>query len=79
LDDDGLALDEVGSWVKEKHERLRKYVDISGKRKKKTGRLLDGRIYNGYPGGVRNIILDTRRAAPYFPAHGLLPVIKPSP
>jgi len=27
--DDGLPLDEVGSWAKEKHERLRKYVDIS--------------------------------------------------
>jgi len=29
LDDDGLLLDEVGSWAKEKHDRLRKYVDIS--------------------------------------------------
>ena len=29
LDDDGLPLDEVGAWTKEKHERLRKYVDIS--------------------------------------------------
>jgi three-Cys-motif partner protein len=29
LDDDGLLLDEVGAWAKEKHERLRKYVDIS--------------------------------------------------
>jgi three-Cys-motif partner protein len=29
LDDDGLQLDEVGAWTKEKHERLRKYVDIS--------------------------------------------------
>jgi|HubBroStandDraft_6_1064221.scaffolds.fasta_scaffold675602_2 three-Cys-motif partner protein len=29
LDDDGLQLDEVGPWAKEKHERLRKYVDIS--------------------------------------------------
>jgi hypothetical protein len=28
-DDDGLPLDEVGPWAKEKHERLRKYVDIS--------------------------------------------------
>jgi three-Cys-motif partner protein len=26
---DGLQLDEVGPWAKEKHERLRKYVDIS--------------------------------------------------
>jgi three-Cys-motif partner protein len=29
LDSDGLPLDEVGSWAKEKHERLRRYVDIS--------------------------------------------------
>jgi three-Cys-motif partner protein len=29
LDDDGLPLDEVGPWAKEKHERLRRYVDIS--------------------------------------------------
>ena len=29
LDDDGFELDEVGQWAKEKHERLRKYVDIS--------------------------------------------------
>jgi three-Cys-motif partner protein len=29
LDDDGLPLDEVGPWAKEKHERLHKYVDIS--------------------------------------------------
>ena len=29
LDNDGLPLDEVGPWSKEKHERLRKYVDIT--------------------------------------------------
>ncbi len=29
LDEDGLPLDEVGPWAKEKHERLRRYVDIS--------------------------------------------------
>ena len=29
LDDDGLPLDEVGAWAKDKHDRLRKYVDIS--------------------------------------------------
>lgn len=29
LDDDGLPLDEVGAWAKEKHTRLRKYVDIT--------------------------------------------------
>src|SRR3979409_2033082 len=29
LDDDGLPVDEVGSWAKDKHDRLRKYVDAS--------------------------------------------------
>ena len=29
LGDDGLEVDEVGPWAKEKHARLRKYVDIS--------------------------------------------------
>ena len=28
-DDDGLPLDQVGAWAKQKHERLRKYVDAS--------------------------------------------------
>lgn len=35
LDEDGLPLDDVGIWTKEKHERLRKYVEITrGVRKK---------------------------------------------
>jgi hypothetical protein len=29
MDEDGLPLDDVGPWAKEKLERLRKYVDIS--------------------------------------------------
>lgn len=29
VDDDGLPLDEVGRWAKQKHQRLYKYVDIS--------------------------------------------------
>jgi three-Cys-motif partner protein len=29
LDGDELPMDEVGPWVKDKHDRLRKYVDIS--------------------------------------------------
>ena len=27
--EDGLPIDDVGAWVKEKHERLRQYVDIT--------------------------------------------------
>jgi hypothetical protein len=35
LKDDGLQLDDVGPWAKDKHERLFKYVDISrGARRK---------------------------------------------
>jgi len=35
LDEDGLPLDDVGIWAKEKHQRLRRYVDITrGVRKK---------------------------------------------
>lgn len=29
LDDDGLPMVVVGAWAKEKHERLRRYIDIS--------------------------------------------------
>jgi three-Cys-motif partner protein len=29
MDDDGLPVDEVGAWAKDKHERLRKYTDAS--------------------------------------------------
>lgn len=29
IEDDGLPLDDVGAWAKEKHERLRKYVGIT--------------------------------------------------
>ncbi|MGH6792526.1 MAG: three-Cys-motif partner protein TcmP [Methyloceanibacter sp.] len=29
LDEDGLPLDDVGIWTKEKHTRLRRYVDIT--------------------------------------------------
>ena len=35
LDDDGLPLDEVGAWAKDKHDRLRKYVDITRSVRKK--------------------------------------------
>jgi three-Cys-motif partner protein len=29
LEDDGLPRDEVGAWARDKHDRLRKYIDIS--------------------------------------------------
>ncbi|MCZ6666179.1 MAG: three-Cys-motif partner protein TcmP [Gammaproteobacteria bacterium] len=48
LDDDGLPLDEVGAWAKEKHDRLRKYIDIARATRKK---FVDG------PGGASYIDL----------------------
>lgn len=45
LDEDGLQLDEVGSWAKEKHERLRKYVDISRAVRRKFLRGSGGATY----------------------------------
>jgi three-Cys-motif partner protein len=34
-DDDGLPIDEVGAWAKEKHTRLRKYVGITSATRRK--------------------------------------------
>lgn len=53
--DDGLPMDKVGPWAKEKHERLRKYIDISrGARRM----FLNGRPEKGIrPGGATYIDL----------------------
>jgi three-Cys-motif partner protein len=60
LDDDGLPLDEVGPWAKEKHERLRKYVDISGAARRKFVEGTGGASYvDLYCGSGRAIIRDT--------------------
>lgn len=48
LDEDGLRLDDVGIWTKEKHKRLRKYVDITRAVRK---RWVDG------PGGATYVDL----------------------
>jgi three-Cys-motif partner protein len=46
LTEDGLPIDEVGAWVHEKHERLRRYVSISSKvRAKFTGGSKAGATY----------------------------------
>jgi three-Cys-motif partner protein len=61
LDDDGLPLDEVGAWAKEKHERLRKYVDISrGPRRKWVQGRGGATLIDLYCGTGRAIIRDTR-------------------
>ena len=60
LDDDGLPLDEVGSWTKDKHERLRKYVDITRATRRKFVEGRGGASYiDLYCGSGRAIIRDT--------------------
>jgi three-Cys-motif partner protein len=59
LDDDGLPLDEVGPWAKEKHERLRKYVDISRAARRKFTEGTGGASYiDLYCGTGRSFIRD---------------------
>jgi hypothetical protein len=62
LDDDGLPLDEVGAWAKEKHERLRKYVDISRAARRKFVEGPGGASYiDLYCGSGRAVIRDRGR------------------
>src|SRR5664279_6425586 len=59
-DDDGLPLDEVGPWAKEKHERLRKYVDISRAARRKFTQGSGGATYiDLYCGAGRAVIRET--------------------
>jgi three-Cys-motif partner protein len=61
LDDDGLPLDEVGPWAKEKHERLRKYVDITRATRRKWVHGSGGATYiDLYCGTGRAIIRGSR-------------------
>lgn len=60
FDEDGLPLDEVGSWVKDKHDRLRKYVDISRATRRKFVEGSGGATYiDLYCGTGRAIIRET--------------------
>ncbi len=53
LDDDGLAVSEAGEWTREKHARLRRYVDAAhGARRRFRGRTTYIDLYCG-PGRVR--------------------------
>lgn len=61
LDDDGLPLDKVGPWAKEKHERLRKYVDISSATRRKWVQGPGGATYiDLFCGTGRAIVRDTQ-------------------
>jgi three-Cys-motif partner protein len=61
LDDDGLPLDEVGAWAKEKHERLRKYVNITRAVRRKFVERSGGATYiDLYCGSGRSLIRDSQ-------------------
>lgn len=60
VDDDDLPLDEVGVWAKEKHERLRRYVDISRSVRRKWIKGPGGATFiDPYCGSGRAIIRET--------------------
>lgn len=60
LDDDGLPLDDAGPWAKEKHERLRKYVDISRAARRKFAEGSGGATYiDLFCGAGRAVIRET--------------------
>ena len=60
LDHDGHPLDEVGPWAREKHERLRKYVDISRATRRKFVQGTGGATYiDLFSGTGRAIIRGT--------------------
>jgi three-Cys-motif partner protein len=60
LDDDGLPLDEVGGWAKDKHDRLRKYVDISRAARRKFVQGTGGATFiDLFCGAGRAVIRDT--------------------
>ena len=58
--DDGLSLDEVGIWAKDKHDRLRKYVDISRAARRKFVQGSGGATYiDLYCGAGRAVVRET--------------------
>lgn len=61
LDGDGQPLDEVGPWAKEKHERLRKYINITRATRRKWLNGPGGATFiDLYCGAGRAIIRDTQ-------------------
>ena len=60
LENDGLPLDEVGAWAKDKHDRLRKYVDISRAARRKFVQGSGGATYiDLYCGTGRAIVRES--------------------
>lgn len=60
LEDDALPTDDVGAWVKDKHDRLRKYVDISRAARRKFFEGSGGATYiDLYSGTGRAVVRET--------------------
>ena len=60
LDDDHLPIEDVGSWAKEKHERLRRYIDITRATRRKWVRGSGGATYvDLYCGTGRAVVRGT--------------------
>jgi three-Cys-motif partner protein len=60
LQDDGLPLDEVGLWANDKHDRLRKYIDISRAARRKFVQGSGGAAYiDLYCGAGRAAVRDS--------------------
>lgn len=61
IDHDGLPLDEVGSWAKDKHERLRRYIDAYRAARRKFVEGPGGATYiDLFCGTGRSIIRETQ-------------------
>ena len=59
-DDDGLPLDEVGSWATDKHERHRKYIDASRAARRKFVQGSGGATYiDLFCGSGRSVVRET--------------------
>ena len=60
MEDDGLPVDEVGSWATEKHDRLRKYIDASRAARRKFVDGTGGATYiDLYCGTGRAVVRET--------------------
>lgn len=59
MSDDELPSADVGQWAKEKHERLRKYIDISRAARRKFVERAGAAYVDPYCGSGRSIVRDT--------------------
>lgn len=61
VDDDGLPLDKVGSWVFDKHDRLRRYIDITHATRRKYVDRAGAAYIDLFCGSGRAIVRDSEQ------------------